>query len=91
MAKKHFSSVKNHDVSKKITTKSAYGSHADMVVDHSQFNLLPQLTADQVVCKDGDLYYITYRNRLDSGVADALRYNGLKYRLCDLMTEPQNP
>ena len=66
-------SKKRHDVGKTITTPSAYGSHKSMVVDHSQFDLT--LSEQDVLCKDETHYYITQRNRLDTGLADPNRYS----------------
>ena len=59
-----------------VTTKSWFGSHADMVVD--SFDLEDDFTSlkdGEVVCKDDIGYYVTDINRLDSGLADPNRYS----------------
>jgi hypothetical protein len=68
-----------------ITTKSGYGSHADMVIDpldeEIESNIRKAVMEEgQVVCKDDYGYYITYRDNLDSGLADPCRYSS-KHRL----------
>jgi hypothetical protein len=49
----------------KVTTPSPFGSHACMVVSES---------GDKVVCKDDVHEYETFKNRLDTGLADPRRY-----------------
>lgn len=41
-----------------------------MVVEDPNIPLLP----DQVLCKDDDGVYVTYRDRLDSNLADGCRF-----------------
>lgn len=65
---------KKHDTGKVISTKSFYGSHAEMVVDSSEFDV--KLSDGEVVCSDQDGFYITFKNRLDSGFADPRRFHG---------------
>tara|TARA_R110002012_G_scaffold269906_2_gene454108 strand:- start:4917 stop:5126 length:210 start_codon:yes stop_codon:yes gene_type:complete len=65
---KHRQRQKGHETGKEITTKSWFGSHADMVVE--------ELEDGKVVCKDDKGTYTTYKARLDSGVADPNRYSG---------------
>jgi len=55
-----------------ITTKSPYGSHKEMIVDHEQFGLV--LKENEVLLKDDVHYYTTTKDRLDTGLADANRY-----------------
>jgi len=57
-----------------ITTKSAYGSHANMIVDHSEFDI--ELKEGEVLLKDDVHYYVTTKNRLDTGIADPKRWSG---------------
>jgi len=71
MAKIKSLSKKKHDTGRTITTKSVYGSHADMVENASDFGLT--LGDNQVLCKDDDGYYITLKDRLDTGLADPYR------------------
>ena len=49
-----------------ITTPSPYGSHASMVVE--------ELEDGMVRCKDDTHEYVTTKDRLDTGLADANRY-----------------
>lgn len=49
-----------------LTTKSAYGSHSDMVIED---------LGDKVKCKDDIGTYITDKSRLDTGLADPNRWN----------------
>ena len=67
-------SGKRHETGRTITTKTMFGSHADMVVDHTSFGI--SLVENEVLCQDGDRYYITTRDRLDNGLADSRRYSG---------------
>jgi len=59
---------KRHTTGNTITTKSWFGSHAEMVVE--------ELENGKVVCKDDKGTYITEKNRLDNGLADPKRYSG---------------
>ena len=54
-----------HITGSEITTKSWFGSHADMVVE--------ELDDGKVICEDDKGKYITFSNRLDSGLADPRR------------------
>lgn len=67
-----------------ITTKSPYGSHKEMIVDHVQFGL--QLTENEVLLKDDVHYYITTKDRLDTGLADANRYGRKGFSFDELTT-----
>lgn len=67
-----FTSKTRRETGITITTKSPYGSHKEMIVDHSQFGL--QLTENEVLLKDDVHYYVTTKDRLDTGLADANRY-----------------
>ena len=68
-----------HETGKTITTKSQFGSHADMVVDHNEYGLT--LEDGQVLLQDGGHFYVTKSNRLDDGTADPARYSGRKLYL----------
>lgn len=65
-----------HVVGRMITTKSAFGSHADMIVncDDDIFKHIKLENSYNVVCKDDDGYYITKLQHIDSGMADPNRY-----------------
>ena len=64
---KYRQAQKGHEAGKQITTKSWFGSHAEMVVE--------DLEDGTVVCEDEKGSYTTYKNRLDNGLADPARYN----------------
>ena len=64
---------KKHDTGKVIATKSFYGSHAEMVVDPKEFDVV--LKENEVVCADQDGFYVTFKDRLDSGLADPRRFH----------------
>jgi hypothetical protein len=71
--------VKGYDSGAVITTKSPYGSHADMVVeDHDVqndfFEKRRVIGEHEVICKDDIGYYITLKARLDNGLSDPNRY-----------------
>ena len=59
--------TRRHVTGTNITTKSWFGSHAEMVVEELHDGL--------VVCEDDSGKYITHSNRLDNGLADPNRYN----------------
>lgn len=63
--------AKKHDIGVTITTPSAYGSHACMIVR--------ELEDGKVVLKDDYGEYTTTRDRIDNGMADPNR-NGLRRR-----------
>lgn len=54
------------ETGKTITTPSPYGSHKSMVIED---------LGEMVKCKDDEGEYITYKNRLDNGLADSLRWS----------------
>lgn len=80
-------SKKKHETGKSLSTKSFFGSHSSMVVDHEQYvvhetNAPMYLFKDEVLCKDDEPgFYITYKNRIDSGLADPQRYSGKRWKL----------
>lgn len=57
-----------------ITTPSAYGSHSSMVVDIDKEAQGHNVPKDKVICEDENGYYVTYKNRIDSGLSDPCRY-----------------
>ena len=85
MAKKYRPKVKGYDSGTVITTKSPYGSHADMVVELEELSFdelqlgdlveLRDMEDYETVCKDDKGYYITLKSRLDNGLADPNRYS----------------
>ena len=54
-----------HVTGNTITTKSWFGSHAEMVVEDREDGT--------VVCEDYSGRYVTYKDILDSGLADPCR------------------
>ena len=67
-----------HQTGNSVTTPSWFGSHASMVVDHTEAQISGcdvNLSEDQVLCKDDRGYYVTQKNRLDNGLADPKRYS----------------
>jgi|TARA_B100002019_G_C21219292_1_gene573784 hypothetical protein len=58
---------RRHITGTSITTKSWFGSHAEMVVEELHDGL--------VVCEDDRGKYVTHSNRLDNGLADPNRYS----------------
>lgn len=78
MAKNRSTSKKKHETGTHITTPSAYGSHKSMVVDPESLNGVRELNENEVVCRDDTHYYITTKDRLDTGLADPNRYSNSK-------------
>jgi hypothetical protein len=79
MAKKYYKAP-IHQVGTIITTKTAFGSHSDMIVDMSNYKSV-QLGENEVICKDDKGFYVTSKNRIDSGLADPNRYSSTKARI----------
>lgn len=75
MAKKLYKPPK-HFTGSIITTKTHFGSHAEMVVDLSKANI--KVNPDEVVCMDDRGYYVTNKSRIDNGLADPNRYTDSK-------------
>lgn len=78
MAKKYYKAPK-HFTGHSITTKTHFGSHAEMVVDHKSLNI--NVDENSVLCKDDQGYYITNKNRLDDGLADPNRFANTAQRV----------
>lgn len=71
---RHFK-VPKHITGRIITTKSAYGSHSNMIVSCEDPMLQSlNLKENEVVCKDDEGPYITDKTYIDSGLADPNRY-----------------
>lgn len=79
MGKPRNVSKARHDSGVKISTKSPYGSHAEMVVDHAEYGL--SLADGEVLLQCDTHFYITNKKRLDDGLADPARYCGKKLAL----------
>lgn len=80
MAKKNFYKTPTHSTGTKITTKTHFGSHKEMVADCSITAEL-KLGPKDVVCRDDLGYYITSIDRIDNGMADPNRYANSKNRI----------
>ena len=61
-----------------------------MLVDLKQYKEI-SINTEDVVCKDDRGFYITKRNRIDSGLADPNRYNNTKNRISLEELEPSSP
>lgn len=57
-----------------FNTPSPYGSHSSMVVDLDSVAKGHNVPNDKIICEDEKGYYITYKNRIDNGMADPCRY-----------------
>lgn len=83
MAKKYYKAPV-HQTGSIVTTKTQFGSTSDMIVDHSVYTVdgNPVTIQDsEIVCKDDRGFYITSKNRIDSGLADPNRYANTKNRI----------
>ena len=60
------SSGRKHVTGASITTKSWFGSHAEMIVE--------ELSDGLVICEDDKGKYITSMKMIDSGLADRNRF-----------------
>tara|TARA_Y100000310_G_scaffold322437_1_gene381501 strand:- start:425 stop:682 length:258 start_codon:yes stop_codon:yes gene_type:complete len=83
---KYRAKPKGHETGQVITTKSPYGSHADMVVELEELQLsdlaeLRDMEDYETVCKDDGGCYITLKSRLDNGLADPNRYADRRFQL----------
>lgn len=76
MGKSRNVSKTKHDTGVKLTTKSPFGSHANMVVNHEEYGV--NVMDDEVLLQCDTHFYITKRKRLDDGLADPARYSGKK-------------
>lgn len=79
MARKLFK-PRQHESGTIVTTKTPYGSDCSMIVDMSKYKPI-SINADEVVCKDDRGFYITKKNRINSGLADPNRHNSIKSRI----------
>lgn len=65
---------KDKDNVRTISTPSSYGSHSSMIVDIDSEAKNHNVPKDKVICQDERGYYVTYKNRIDNGLADPCRY-----------------
>ena len=68
-----------HETGKATIGKTPYGSHAELVVDHTVFGLT--LSEKDVLCEDQNGYYVTPKERLDNGLADPNRWGSKRLTL----------
>ena len=57
-----------------IESPSPYGSHSSMVINLDNEAKGHNIPKGKVVCKDENGYYITFKNRIDNGLADPCRF-----------------
>lgn len=71
---KNFIKTSKHQTGRNITTKTPYGSTSDMIVTDEE--LLKKISIDEncILLQDDEGYYITNKNRIDTGLSDPLRY-----------------
>ena len=67
---------RKHETGRTITGKSPYGTHSDMLVspDETVAKFL-ESCGDVVVAQDDSGPYLTYKDRVDSGLADPYRFD----------------
>lgn len=87
MAKKYYKAPL-HQTGMAVTTKTHFGSTIDMVIDHTKYkytedNKPVMINEDtkMVVCKDDRGFYMTPKNRINSGLADPNRYANQNMRI----------
>jgi hypothetical protein len=76
---KNFIKPRKHETGRTITTKTAFGTTGDMVVNDEKITSRVKMQSGQVLAKDDAGYYITPRDRVDNGFADWHRYDS-QYR-----------
>jgi hypothetical protein len=83
MAKNYYKAP-THQTGTTVTTKTHFGSTSDMIIDHSQYlfsGSRVNLKENEVICKDDRGFYLTYKDRIDSKLADPNRYANQTSRL----------
>ena len=76
---KNFIKPRKHETGRTITTKTAFGTTSDMVVNDEKITSRVTMRSGQVLAKDDAGYYITPSERVDNGLADWHRYDS-QYR-----------
>ena len=76
---KNFIKPRKHETGRTITTKTAFGTTSDMVVNDEKITSRVKMQSGQVLAKDYAAYYITPSERVDNGLADWHRYDS-QYR-----------
>lgn len=72
---KNFVKPRKHETGRLITTKTPFGTTSDMIVTEEEILNKVKVEDDCVLVKDDDGYYITYKNRVNNGLADSMRYD----------------
>lgn len=84
MAKKIYK-PRSHETGTVITTKTAFGSTSDMIIDINLYDVVDSQTIglqpNEVICKDDKGFYITTKDRIDTKIADPNRYANEKNRV----------
>jgi hypothetical protein len=93
MAKNYYKAP-THNTGTVITTKTPFGSTSDMVIDHTKYRYIENkgpitLNDIEVICKDDRGFYITLKDRLDTGRSDPNRYANAFCRL-NIVEEQEN-
>ena len=89
---KNFIKPRKHETGRTITTKTPYGSTSEMIVTDENVLSKLELAADTVLVKDDNGYYVTFKDRIDNGMADPRRYSeslrlSLQYELEEKLQE----
>jgi len=68
---------KKHETGRTITGKSAYGTHSDILIDASESltKFLNEHPMAVIAAQDDAGPYLTYKDRVDSGLADPCRFD----------------
>lgn len=72
---KNFIKPRKHETGRSITTKTPYGTTSDMIVSDQDILSKVKIPGDVVLVKDDAGYYTTFKERVDSGLADPRRYS----------------
>lgn len=72
---KNFIKPRKHETGRSITTKTPYGTTSDMLVTDENILSKVKIPGDTVLVKDDDGYYVTFKERVDNGLADPRRYS----------------
>lgn len=72
---KNFIKPRKHETGRSITTKTPYGTTSDMIVSDQDILSKVNIPGDVVLVKDDAGYYTTFKERVDSGLADPRRYS----------------
>jgi hypothetical protein len=70
------------EIGRTISGKTAYGTESAFVTENT---IGAEVGPDQVLCKDERGYYVTFKERVDSGMADPRRWGNerLTPQICE--------